>query len=138
MATDGPEEILNADEYLNPGDYDESPDETDEDVLLNEPHTPNSIQSHHSQRSYNYPSLTTFQPLVVDTEPAPPPQHRAPSLGALPHHHHPHYPIREPKYAHLEARSQSMRRQRGSDSNTLSSRYTSDPCNEDDELLLGK
>jgi len=41
VATDGPEEFVDADVYFQPGGDEQ---ETDEDPLLTEPHTPNSIQ----------------------------------------------------------------------------------------------
>lgn len=147
--TDGAEEIiLDADEYLNPrDDYEEFPEEGD-DLLEAEPSTPNSIHSYPSQHSYlsgrypsqhscnNYPhnQLPFQSQLVVDTQA---PQHHAPPVGS---HHQGHGSqrrlIREPKYAHLEARSHSMQRQRSSDGSMMG-RYTSDPCHEEDPLLVG-
>ena len=41
VATDGPEDIMDVDEYLNPNGQD-SPAEPDEDAI--EPHTPNSLK----------------------------------------------------------------------------------------------
>lgn len=81
-----------------------------------------------SQHSCNgYPNHLPFQPLTVDTHI---PTHQAPPPGSQ------RRLIREPKYAHLEARSQSMQRQRSSDG-SMTGRYTSDPCHEEDPLLVG-
>ena len=142
--TDGPEEIiLDADEYLNPrDDYDEYPSEGD-NLLEEEPSTPGSTASFHSQHScatnsMRYPSQQScngypsnhqlpFQPLTVDTHI---PNHPAPPPGSQ------RRLIREPKYAHLEARSHSMQRQRSSDG-SMRGRYTSDPCHDEDPLLVG-
>lgn len=148
VATDGPEDIMNADEYLNPsGEYDEENPEHEHadfetEMLLEPPHTPNSIQTYPSQNSCHYPpTLSTFSQnqLMVDTSGLPPAHHAPPPLtGSLMLPAHIRQPYRDPKYAHLEARSNSMRRHRGSDSNTLSTRYTSDPCHEEDPLFMGK
>jgi len=127
---------MNADEYLNAdGNYDESPTETDEDVLLIEPATPNSVQSSSCSQinCIHHPSTSRSHQLLVDTALSPPLHNPPPPVAGAPNQP---CPIREQKYAHLEARRSLPKQHRSSDANTLHSRYTSDPCNEDEALLM--
>ncbi|XP_067930070.1 epidermal growth factor receptor-like isoform X2 [Watersipora subatra] len=132
VATDGPEEIVNADEYLNASEkYDESPTESDDDLLSTEPLSSSRAASYNFYPPNNHQMQSPYPSLTVDTSAPIDLEHSSASIGITPQQI-----TRDPKYAHLEARSQSMRGERNSDSSTLGSRYTSDPCNEDDTLLL--